>query len=154
VVKGIEQYYRTSLQRQVAVQISALAYGGFIDGARGVLFECLPDGDREAFARIAGLAEDGTVLECLEASASLATLCETVGLNDCAFEPVKPLRFACRCSPERVESLLAGHDDGGPRGDGRDEQPVQIFCHMCGKGYRVGSDRLTAILGDRKKRET
>ena len=146
VIRGIEQYFRNSLQRQVVVQISALAYGGFIDGARGLLIECLPDGNRERFSRLAHFTEDGTVLECLEASASLATICETVGLTDCVFQAPKPLRFACRCSPERVESMLAAMSPEELKEMIREDRPAQIFCHMCGKGYRVGTDRLLAIV--------
>jgi molecular chaperone Hsp33 len=149
VIKGIEQYYRQSLQRQVLVQISALAYGGFIDGARGLLIECLPDGNREAFSRIAKLIDDDTVLDCLEASASLGTVCETVGLNDCVLQAPKPLRFACRCSAARVEDMLSGMPDGDLTAMILEGRPAQIFCHMCGKGYQVGVDRLQAILDSR-----
>jgi molecular chaperone Hsp33 len=149
VIKGLEQYYRQSLQRQVLVQISALAYGGFIDGARGVLVECLPDGNRGVFNRISRFVEDNTVLDCLEASASLATVCETVGLTDCVFQKPKPLRFACRCSSERVEGMLAGMPVGDLEAMIREDRPAQIFCHLCGKGYQVGVDRLQAILKKR-----
>jgi len=150
VVHGIEQYYRNSLQRQVVVQISALAYGGFIDGARGLMFECLPDGNRELFNRLSQFTEDGTVLECLEAAASLATICETVGLTDCTFQAAKPLRFACRCSPERVDNMLSGMPAEDLKAMIQDGVPVQIYCHMCGKGYRVEIDRLQAILQARR----
>ncbi len=146
VIKGIEQYYRQSLQRQVLVQISALAYGGFIDGARGLLIECLPDGNREVFSRVARFVEDSTVLDCLEASASLGTICETVGLTDCVLQKPKPLRFACRCSSERVEGMLSGMPSSDLEAMILEDRPAQIFCHMCGKGYRVGVDRLQAIL--------
>jgi molecular chaperone Hsp33 len=149
VIRGLEQYYRQSLQRQVLVQISALAYGGFIDGARGVLIECLPDGNREIFNRISRYVEDGTVLECLEASASPATLCETIGLEDCVFQQPKPLRFACRCSQGRVESMLSGMPTGDLAALVQENRPAQIFCHMCGKGFQVGVERLRAILKKR-----
>ncbi len=149
VIKGIEQYYRQSLQRQVLVQISALAYGGFIDGARGLLIECLPDGNREVFNRIARFVEDGTVLECLEASASLGTICETVGVSDCVFQKPTPLRFACRCSAERVEGMLGGMPSADLEAMILEDRPAQIFCHMCGKGYQVGVDRLQEILKKR-----
>lgn len=149
VPRGLEQYFRHSLQRRVQVQISALAYGGFIDCARGILIECLPDGNREDFGRIARLVEDGTVLECLDSSASLAALCETLGLADCAYEPPKPLRFACRCSQERVESMLAGMPAADLEAMILENRPAQVFCHMCGKGYQVGLDRIAAILRSR-----
>jgi molecular chaperone Hsp33 len=150
VTRGLEQYYHQSLQRHVLVQISALAYGGFIDGARGVLIECLPDGNREVFARMSRLVEDGTVIECLEASASLASLCETLGLSDCVVQPPKPLRFACRCTPERVESVLAAMPTADLEALAGESRPAQVFCHMCGKGYQVGEDRLQALLRARK----
>lgn len=146
VTRAVEHYYRLSLQREVAVQIAALAYGGFIDGARGVLFERLPDGDPIRFESINRLVEDGTIVECLEASASPATLCETVGLTDCMFQPPRSLGFACRCSQERVEGMIAGmpaREIGELIGAGA---PAQIFCQMCGKGYRVAVDRLEAIF--------
>jgi molecular chaperone Hsp33 len=149
VTRGLEQYYRQSLQRQVLVQISALAYGGFIDGARGLLIECLPDGDRDVFARVSRLIEDGTVIECLEASASLASLCETLGLNDCVVQSPKPLRFACRCTLDRVESVLASMPTSDLAALAGENRSAQIFCHMCGKGYEVGADRLQALLRER-----
>ncbi|MDR2849193.1 MAG: Hsp33 family molecular chaperone HslO [Verrucomicrobiota bacterium] len=146
VVSGIEAFYRQSQQREVRVQISALAYGGFIDGSRGLLVECLPDGDRDAFARMASLFEDGTVLECLEASASPRTLCETLGLDDCVFQDAKPLNFACRCSAERVDAMLESVPAGDLAELARAERPARVFCHMCGKGYEVSVERLREIL--------
>lgn len=146
VANGLEQYFRQSLQRQVHIQVSALAYGGFIDGARGLLVECLPDGDREAFARVSRLVEDGTVSECLEASASFQTICETLGFSDCQFGSSKPLRFACRCSQERVEGMLAGMSAEDLKAMIAEDRPAQVFCHMCGKGYQVAVGRLQEIL--------
>ena len=65
------------------------------------------------------------------------------------FQKPKPLRFACRCSPERVEGLLAGMPVGDLEAMILEDRPAQIFCHMCGKGYQVGVDRLQAILKTR-----
>lgn len=146
VAAGVEQYYRQSLQRQVRIQVSALAYGGFIDGARGFLAECLPDGDGSAFERISRLVDDGTVQECLEASASPQTLCETLGLTDCRFPEPKPLRFSCRCTRERVEAMLSGLPKEDLQAMIAADHPAQIFCHMCGKGYQVEVARLREIL--------
>jgi len=146
VMKGIEQYFRQSLQRQVLVQVSALAYGGFLDGARGLMVECLPDADHEKFARVARFFEDGTIIECLESSLSFAALCQTVGLDDCVFERPKPLRFACRCSDERVLGMLEGVPSADLESLILEDRPAQIFCHMCGRGYQVPVDRLQDIL--------
>ena len=150
VSRGVELFYRQSLQRQVWAQTCALAYGAFIDSARGLLVECLPDGDAELFARIEGLFTDDTVLDCLEAAAALKTICETIGLEDCVFDEGKPLRFACRCSAERVEGMVAGLPSEDIRALLAKGEPVQVFCHMCGKGYRVGLECLERVLKERE----
>jgi molecular chaperone Hsp33 len=149
VIKGLEQYYQHSLQRRVLVQVSALAYGGFIDGSRGLLVECLPDSDRDTFERIARYFEDGTVQESLEAAASPQTLCSTLGLDDCVFQPAKPLRFACRCTAERVDAMLIAMPSADLEELVREDRPARIFCHMCGKGYEVPVERLQQILDER-----
>jgi len=147
---ALELYYKQSLQRSAWIQTSALAYGAFIDSARSVMVECLPDGDAALFARLEESFSDGTILDCLEAASSLKTLCETLGLEDCTFEEPKPLRFACRCSVERVEGMVEGLPAEDIRAMLAKNEPVQIFCHMCGKGYRVGGEYLEKVL---KKRQ-
>jgi molecular chaperone Hsp33 len=151
VSRSVEAYYKQSLQRQVWVQTSALAYGAFIDSARGLLVECLPDGDRTTFQRIEELFADGTVLDCLDAAASLETICETLGLEDCTVEEVFPLRFACRCSADRVQGMLSGLPTEDLLSVLEKAEPIQIFCHMCGKGYRVEPDFVREVIEARKK---
>jgi molecular chaperone Hsp33 len=150
ISRSLEAYYKQSLQRHVLAQTSALAYGSFIDSARGFLVECMPDGDRAVFQRIDAQFADGTILECLDAAASLETICATLELTDCIFEEVYPLRFVCRCSAERVQGMLCGLPTEDLRALLDQATPVQIFCHMCGKGYRVELDAIHEIL---KKRE-
>ncbi|MEI7945740.1 MAG: Hsp33 family molecular chaperone HslO [bacterium] len=151
VSRSVEAYYKQSLQRQVWVQTSALAYGAFIDSARGLLVECLPDGDVVTFRRIEELFTDGTILECLDAASSLETICSTLGLDDCTIEEVYPLRFACRCSVDRVQGMLSGLPTEDLQAVLEKAEPVQIFCHMCGKGYRVEPDFVRQVLEARRK---
>ena len=151
VSRSVEAYYKQSLQRQVLVQTSALAYGAFIDSARGLLVECLPDGDLATFRRIEELFTDGTILECLDAAASLETICSTLGLEDCTIEEVVPLRFACRCSVDRVQGMLSGLPTEDLQAVLEKAEPVQIFCHMCGKGFRVEPDFVRQVLEVRRK---
>jgi len=151
ISRSLEAYYKQSLQRNVLVQTSALAYGAFIDSARGVLVECLPDGDKAAFARLEEFFAEGTILECLDAAASLETICATLGLTDCTFEEVFPLRFACRCSIERVQGMVSGLPTEDLQEMLGQSGPLQIFCHMCGKGYRVEPDFVKTVLETRSK---
>jgi len=149
ISRGLELYYKQSLQRPAWVQTCALAYGAFLDSSRGLLVECLPDGDTGLFTRIEALFSDSTVLDCLEAAASLKTLCETLGLTDCTFEEPQPLRFACRCSAERVQGMLAALPAEDLRAMLAKAEPVQVFCHMCGRAYSVAPEHLGQILKDR-----
>jgi molecular chaperone Hsp33 len=151
VSRSVEAYFKQSLQRQVWVQTSALAYGAFIDSARGLLIECLPDGDVATFQRIEELFTDGTILECLDAASSLETICSTLGLDDCTIEEVYPLRFACRCSVDRVQGMLSGLPTEDLQAVFEKVDPAQIFCHMCGKGYRVEPDFIRQVLEARRK---
>jgi len=146
---ALELYYKNSLQRSAWIQTSALGYGEFIDSARAVMVECLPDGDFERFAKLEEAFSDETIMDCLEAAASLKTVCETLGLEDCVFEETKPLKFACRCSVERVEGMISGLPTEDVRALVAKNEPVQIFCHMCGKGYSVGGEYLEKVLGER-----
>ncbi|MCL1921250.1 MAG: Hsp33 family molecular chaperone HslO [Kiritimatiellaeota bacterium] len=150
VSRGLEMFFKQSLQRPVWVQTSALAYGAFIDSARGLMAELLPDGNADVFADLEASFSDNTVLDCLEASTSIKTICETLGLADCTFEAARPLRFACRCSVGRVEGMLATLPTKDIRAMLAKTEPVQVFCHMCGKGYRVASPCLEQILRDRE----
>ena len=149
VSHALELFYKRSLQREAWVQTSALGYGDFLEGARGLMVERLPDGDRDLFARIEASFEDNTVLDCLEASASLKTMCDTLGLTDCVFEDPRPLTFACRCTAERVQGMIAALPTEDLRALLAKGDPVQVFCHMCGKGYSVDPATLAQILDER-----
>jgi molecular chaperone Hsp33 len=151
ISRSLEAYFKQSLQRQVYVQTSALAYGAFIDSARGLLVECLPDGDHATFKRLEEMFAEGTILECLDSAASLETICTTLGLTDCTFEEVFPLRFACRCSVERVQGMLSGLPTEDLQAMLGQTGPLQIFCHMCGKGYRVEADFVKQVLEARSR---
>lgn len=150
VSRSLEAYFKQSLQRQVWVQTSALAYGSFIDSARGLLVECLPDGDGKAFQRMEEFFADGTILECLDSAASLETICATLGLEDCTLEEVYPLCFACRCSAARVQDMLSGLPTEDLEAVLDKAEPAQVVCHMCGKGYRVEPAFVRQVLAARR----
>jgi molecular chaperone Hsp33 len=151
ISRCLESYFKHSLQRQVWVQTSALAYGAFIDSARGILVECLPDGDRKAFQRLEEFFVDGTILECLDSAASLETICATLGVEDCIMEEVFPLRFACRCSADRVQDMLSGLPTEDLEAVLQKAEPTQVVCHMCGKGFRVDPAFVRQVIAARRK---
>lgn len=148
---AIEKYFEQSLQRAVAAQIVAIAYGGALDMARGLLALGLPDTDRAGFDRLSALFEDDTVAQELEACGSLGELGETLGFSDLQFEASRPLRFACRCSRNRVLDMIGGLTDAELAEMTKPAKPTSIYCHMCGKGYDVAVEELAKMLAKRKK---
>ena len=152
VRRALEQYYAQSLQRRVAAQIVAIAYGGALDMARGLLALGMPDTRSDEFDRLAALFEDDTVTQELESCGSLEELGETLGFTDLQSEPVRPLRFACRCSRERVCDMLLALSVTELVEMARQEKPTSVYCHMCGKGYDVTAEELTVLAEKRKKK--
>lgn len=150
---AVEEYYVRSLQRPAAAQIAVLTYGGYIDLARGVLVECMPDGDRAAFEQVVHLVADGTALEALETSVSVQEWCETLGLGEVHMEPPRPLAFRCRCTRERVEAVIGALTVPELQELLQQERAAQVHCHMCGKGYDVSLERLAALIAEKQKKE-
>ena len=147
---AVEQFYAHSLQRRVVAQLAAVAYGGALDLARGLMAVTLPDTDTAAFERVAGLFDDDTVGEELESCDTLADLGALLGLDDLQFEAPRPLRFACRCSATRVTGMLEALSVSELAEMVRAGKPTSVDCHMCGKNYEVGVDELKRILEARR----
>jgi molecular chaperone Hsp33 len=148
---AVERYYEQSLQRGASAQIAAVAYGGTLELARGLLALALPDVDRAEFERLAGLFDEETVMQELEACGSLAEIAETLGVTDLQFEPSQRLRFACRCSRERVLGMLDGLPAPELAGLAQQAKPASVYCHMCGKGYEVDTAEVKRLLEKKRK---
>lgn len=76
-----------------------------------------------------------------------------MGLDDVRFDEPKPLLFKCRCSMERVESVIAALSVEELQEMACKGEESQIFCHMCGKGYQITPtqiEELIALRGDTK----
>ncbi len=142
---AVQAYLDQSLQRTAWVQTSALSYGGYLDQSRSVMAECLPDGDQQAFARLRGLFDDGSALEALESASSLAAWADELGMGEVRFEPVRPLRFECRCSQARAEGILAALSVEERAALVAGGQPATIHCHMCGRAYTIAPERMAAL---------
>lgn len=142
---AVQGYLEQSLQRTAWVQTSALSYGGYLDQSRSVMAECLPDGDRQVFARLRGLFDDGSALEALESAPSLDAWADEMGLGEVRCDPARPLRFECRCSQARAEAILAALSTQERVALVATGQPATIHCHMCGRAYTIAPERVAAM---------
>ena len=59
-----------------------------------------------------------------------------LGLGAAELRRTTPLKFACRCSPERAAAMLAALSAEERRGL---PDKVDITCHMCGRTFSVGT---------------
>ena len=136
VAAGLDAYFAQSLQRRVRTAVVAAAGDdGVPVYARGLMVECPPDGDAEAFARVAETFASLAAAKALAAaSVSIRTLLKKLGLPQVEIRQTKPLVFACRCSADRAAAMLAAL----PPEERRALPPkVDVTCHMCGRTWTV-----------------
>ena len=140
VAQGLDAFFAQSLQRRVRTAVAAAAGD---DGApvyaRGALVECPPDGDAAAFKAVAEVFASGAVQKALASgTVSARTLLKKLGLPRAETRRTDPLSFACRCSAERAEAMLAAIPEAE-----RAALPPQIdvTCHMCGRTWTVSTRR-------------
>jgi redox-regulated HSP33 family molecular chaperone len=90
--------------------------------AKGVLVEALPDSGESVVDYMPG-----------EIKEDFAGTFAGRDLGGAVLRRTSPLRFACRCSPERAAAVLAAS------GNRDDDVPatVDVTCHMCGRTYTV-----------------
>ena len=136
VAQGLDAYFAQSLQRRVR---TALVGSAGDDGvpvlARGVMVECPPDGDEEAFEAVAASFASGAAAKAISGPGlSPRTVLKKLGLPQAEVRRTAPLSFACRCSAERAAALLASLPP-----EERKALPasVDVTCHMCGRTWSV-----------------
>ena len=124
---SLDGYFAGSLQRKACLKVEASVSDEVeILEARGVLVEDLPDAK-------------GPMVCCkTDELKSLAVASRTVlkqlGLDKAELKRTTPLKFACRCSPDRAVAMLAALSE-----EERKSLPptIDITCHMCGKTFTV-----------------
>ena len=140
VADGLDAFFAQSLQRRVRTAVAAAAGDdGVPVYARGALVECPPDGDAAAFAAVAETFASGAVQKALAtATVSARTLLKKLGLPQAEVRRTDPLSFACRCSAERAEAMLAAIPEAE-----RAALPPQldVTCHLCGRTWTIATRR-------------
>ena len=140
VAQGLDAFFAQSLQRRVRTAVAATAGDdGVPVYARGALVECPPDGDAAAFEAVAETFASGVVQKALASgTVSARTLLKKLGLPHAEVRSTTPLSFACRCSAERAEAMLAAIPEAE-----RAALPPQLdaTCHMCGRTWTVSTRR-------------
>ena len=122
---NLNGYLNQSLQRNAQIRLEAqVADDGRVAVAKGVMVEKMPD------------AEDKEIVfpARLSLAVSSRTLLKHLGYARAELKSRTPLRFECRCNPQRAAAML-----GALSGEEREGLPetIDITCHMCGRIYTV-----------------
>ena len=124
---SLDGYLAGSLQRKACIRTEAAVSDEVeILEARGILVEDMPDRTGDL---VCCRAHD---LKSL--SVASRNILGQLGLAKAELRKTTPLKFACRCSPDRALAMLAALSE-----EERKTLPptIDITCHMCGKTYSV-----------------
>jgi molecular chaperone Hsp33 len=149
VDEDVEAYLRGSEQMPSALGCEVLLReDGHVAAAGGVLVQALPGGDPESVREVQELLRSGRLHELMKSREwTAATLAA-------ALYPGEPLevvgeertvRFACKCSPERISDVLTLLTVADLDEMIADEKPTEITCNYCGQRYLVDRPTLERI---------
>jgi len=141
LAEALEGYFRQSEQLPTRLLLA-------VDDNRaaGLMLQKLPgdEGDEDGWARALALVETLSQQELLDWPTD--TLLRKLFHQDAArVLDVRPLRFACSCSRDRVVSMLhaLGQDEAeAAAADG----VAQIRCEFCGQQYLFDADEIAGIF--------
>lgn len=145
---ALEHYFLESEQLPTRVWLSAGA-----EESAGMLIQRLPGegghqtSDQDAWQRAEMLAETvtGEELRLLSPREMIRRLFHEEDIR--LFDPTA-LRFACRCSRERVAAMLEGLGEDEMRATLADEGIVEVHCDFCNAPYRFDAVDIEALFTD------
>ena len=122
---SVDGYLAGSLQRKACIRTEvAVSDEVEILEARGIMVEILPDSARGNLEMSSHPSLSGSSRKILD----------SLGFQHAELRKTTPLKFACRCSPDRAIAMLAALSE-----EEREALPptIDITCHMCGKTFTV-----------------
>ena len=148
---SIDGYLADSLQRKACIRTEvAVSDEVEVLEARGVMVEILPDSKIGSLGSVGSeglvgieraVASEGVgrltlydPKDPIRLSVASRNILKQLGLENAELRKTTPLRFACRCSPDRAIAMLAALSE-----EERKALPptIDITCHMCGRTYTV-----------------
>ena len=124
---SLDGYLAGSLQRKACLRVEAAVNDEVeVLEARGILVEDMPDAKGDL--RCCHVNEPKSL------AVASRNLLKQLGLENAELRKTTPLKFACRCSPDRAVAMLSALSE-----EERKSLPptIDITCHMCGKTFTV-----------------
>ena len=124
ISNSLDGYFAGSLQRKACIYLEAVVNDEVeVLEARGVMVEAMPDSKAMV-----------SVFIPEKMSVASRNILKQLGLEKAELRKTSPLKFACRCSPDRAIAMLAALSDEEKKAL---PPTVDITCHMCGKTFTV-----------------
>lgn len=155
----MQKYFRQSEQVKTGMKIAVEqmpASTGLTWRAGAVMVQCLPDEDArddgskalEDWRRtmlLLGTVKDTELVDPdLSPESLLLRLFHEEGVR--VFDP-QPLSFRCRCSRERVETLLRQFNDSDIEDMKLEDGALEVTCEFCNESYRFEESAVATVLG-------
>ena len=142
---SVDGYLAGSLQRKACIRTEVSVSDEVeVLEARGIMVEILPDSKIGSLGSEGSGGSEGAVKDPLlplldtkdpiRLSVASRNILNQLGLENAELRKTTPLKFACRCSPDRAIAMLAAVGE-----EERKALPptIDITCHMCGKTFTV-----------------
>jgi molecular chaperone Hsp33 len=157
----VQHYFRQSEQIDTGITVAAgRSAGGGGWRAGGIMLQRLPEAPAvDTGAALASDTEDGwrRAMVLLASTTAAELLDPGLAPHDLLFRLFHEdgvrvwlphsLHFGCRCSEERVRTMIAGL----PRAEVEElkvDGVVEVVCQFCSTAYRFDDDRIAAIFGE------
>jgi molecular chaperone Hsp33 len=152
--EDLERYF--AISDQVATQLKLEQLSTVVNGASeplgivaGVLFQPLPNGDREAFQALSAQAKQrfAEVLQAHAAEGGAAVLKALLpGRDDLEIMSRYPLRFSCTCSRDRVKNALLAMGREELTDLLEKEGKAEVTCQFCTTHYVIPAEEIREML--------
>lgn len=156
----MQKYFRQSEQVKTGMKIAVeqiSASTGMIWRAGAVMVQCLPDDDPEEdngskaledwrrTMLLLGTVKDAELIDPdLSPEKLLLRLFHEEGVR--VYDP-QPLSFRCRCSRERVETLLRQFQTADIEEMKLEDGALEVTCEFCNESYRFEEAAVATVLG-------
>ncbi|MBI4508601.1 MAG: Hsp33 family molecular chaperone HslO [Deltaproteobacteria bacterium] len=158
--EDVENYLRSSEQIESALGCEAVLSDSLeLVSSGGLLVQAMPGGEGTPFVREAQHRfRTGALYEALArdpraaqdpaqlASAVLGDIARDLDLLD-----IRPVRFSCPCSKERVLASLAAVSEDELLAMIREDRHAEVVCNFCNEEFALSGDELSAILQEKRR---
>ena len=141
IENNLARFYNQSRQTPTAVALHVARENSRVTRAAGLLVQKMPDGTTEQFVDVLERFDSGEIHRGLAAGSGVAQL----GIDDLIVVSGGNLGFACRCSREKIRSVISSLPTQDLAEMVAEDRPQTITCHFCGEAYVIGQEELREL---------